>query len=124
MNFPNRQRGIGVAGWLILLLVFGSVMTAAAKLMPLYMDHNTISNLMDKLAAEEGVGKKRKRDIIAALENRFKLNNIRNFPLEENLTFQKKDYGKAVVLEYEVRVPLVHNIDLIASFDKAIELRN
>ena len=123
MNFPNRQRGIGVAGWLILLLVFGSVMTAAAKLMPLYMDHNTISNLMDKLAAEEGVGKKRKRDIIAALENRFKLNNIRNFPLEENLTFQKKDYGKAVVLEYEVRVPLVHNIDLIASFDKAIELR-
>ena len=124
MNFPNRQRGIGVAGWLILLLVFGSVMTAAAKLMPLYMDHNTISNLMDKLAAEEGVGKKRKRDIIAALENRFKLNNIRNFPLEENLTFQKKDYGKAVVLEYEVRVPLVHKIDLIASFDKAIELRN
>ena len=124
MNFPNRQRGVGVIGWLILLLVFGSFMTGLTKIAPLYMDHRTMSIIMDKMAAEPEAGKMSKRRIISTLQNRFKLNNIRNFPLEDSLSFETTKIGKKVFLKYEERVPLIYNIDLIASFTKEIELKN
>lgn len=88
------------------------------------MDHQTMSTIMDKLAAEPEAGKLSKRRIITSLQNRFKLNNIRNFPLDDSLSFETTKSGKIVLLEYEERVPLIYNIDLIASFTKEIELKN
>jgi len=122
MNFPNRQRGMGAAGWLILILVFGSIITAGTKLAPFYLDHNTMSNIMDKMALEDGMKKKPKRQILDTLQNRFKLNNIRNFPLKEKLTIDRTSNGTEVMLKYEGRVALVGNVDMIASFEKKIIL--
>ncbi len=122
MNFPNRQRGMGAAGWLILILVFGSIITAGTKLAPFYLDHNTMSNIMDKMALEDGMKKKPKRQILDTLQNRFKLNNIRNFPLKEKLTIDRTSNGTEVMLKYESRVALVGNVDMIASFEKKIIL--
>ncbi len=68
MNSPNRQRGMGAAGWLILILVFGSIITAGTKLAPFYLDHNTMSNIMDKMALEDGMKKKPKRQILDTLQ--------------------------------------------------------
>ncbi|HJL61123.1 MAG TPA: DUF4845 domain-containing protein [Pseudomonadales bacterium] len=122
MNSPNRQRGMGAAGWLILILVFGSIITAGTKLAPFYLDHNTMSNIMDKMALEDGMKKKPKRQILDTLQNRFKLNNIRNFPLKEKLTIDRTSNGTEVMLKYEGRVALVGNVDMIASFEKKIIL--
>ena len=50
MNFPNRQRGISVAGLIMLILIVGGGITAGTKLAPFYLDHNTISTIMEKMA--------------------------------------------------------------------------
>lgn len=124
MNFPNRQRGVSAAGLIVLILIVGGGLTAGTKLAPFYLDHNTISTIMDKMALEDGMGKRPKRMIVDTLTNRLKLNNIRNFSLKDVLTFERTKDGTDMTLKYENRVNLVANVDLITSFEKRVTLRN
>lgn len=123
LTLPKKQIGASLIGWMFIILALGTVATVGTKLIPLYVDHNTISNLMDKLAAEDGQADKRKSDLIKTMKNRMKLNNIRNFPLKENLEVQRTKNGTDLKLNYEVRVPFFQNIDFIVTFSKEIELR-
>jgi len=123
-SLPFRQRGVGFAGWLILILVFGGLLSVGTKLFPVYMDHNTISNLLDTLAEEKGMALKTKSEISKIVTSRMKVNNIRNFKIEEHLQINRTKDGTELVLDYEIRVPVVANLDMIASFNKEVELRN
>mgnify|MGYP003625779205 CR=1 FL=1 len=123
-SFPFRQRGVGFAGWLILILVFGGILTIATKLFPHYMDNNTIENLLDKLATEDGIAAKNKAEIAKIVANRMKLNNIRDFDLEDRMVINRTKNGTQLVMDYEIRVSVMGNLDAIASFKKEIELRD
>ena len=125
MGMLNRGRQMGaLGGYIIAILVFGGLLTMASHLVPLYMDHNTISNIMDKMQAETGLGVKTDFQLIDLMKNRFKLNNIRDFPIHEHTEFKLISRGTDVVLDYEVRIPMISNLDVIASFNKEIELRD
>ncbi len=100
----KKEGGASLAGWLFMLLVLGTVATVGTKLIPLYVDHNTISNLMDKMAEEDGLAGKRKSDLVKLMGGRLKLNNIRDFPLDENIDIEKTKNGTDVILNYEIRV--------------------
>ncbi len=124
MKFGNRQKGLGVAGWLVLILLFGGAMTIGMKLFPVYMDHNTIANVLDGLAVQPGLGAKRNSAIEETILQRLKVNNIRDFNMKQNLKLERDNNGVRIILDYEVRVPLVSNVDLVASFDKEVSLQN
>jgi hypothetical protein len=122
--FPRQQQGLSFFGWLLMVLVFGSVITMGMKLLPLYLDHNTISNVLDGMAEEKGLAGKRQYELEDMLKKRFKVNNVRDFNHKENLVIKRDKSGVAVIIDYEVRVPLFHNVDLIASFDKSVVLKD
>ena len=125
MGMLNRGRQMGaLGGYIIAILVFGGLLTMASRLVPLYMDHNTMSNIMDKMQDETGLGVKTDFQLIDLMKKRFKLNNIRDFPIHEHTEFKCSSRGTDVVLDYEVRIPLISNLDVIASFNKEIELRD
>ncbi|XOV90031.1 MAG: DUF4845 domain-containing protein [Pseudomonadota bacterium] len=124
MKFGNRQKGLGVAGWLVLILLFGGAMTIGMKLFPVYMDHSTMANVLDGLAVQPGLGSKRNSAIEETIQQRFKVNNIRDFNLKKNMKLERDNDGVRVILDYEVRVPLIANVDLVASFDKEVTLQN
>ena len=42
----------------------------------------------------------------------------------ENVKFKRRNRGIDIVLDYEVRVPLISNLELIASFKKEVELND
>ena len=83
-----------------------------------------MSGLMDKMATEPGIGNKSDNELRAMLLKRFKLNNIRDFNLKEHVQFDRHAKGTDIVMDYEIRIPLVYNVDLIAAFDKTVSLRD
>ncbi|MBV1877235.1 MAG: DUF4845 domain-containing protein [Pseudomonadales bacterium] len=123
MKCYKSQLGASFLNALTFLLVVGTVITFGTKMMPLYMDHNTMSTLMDKMAAENGMAGKSNRELLAAFKKRLKLNNIRKFDIKNNVVIERTPNGTDMKLDYEVRLPLVYNVDLIASFNKSVELR-
>ena len=125
MGMLNRGRQMGaLGGYIIAILVFGGLLTMASRLVPMYMDHNTMSNIMDKMKDETGLGVKTDSQLIDLMTKRFKLNNIRDFPIPAHVEFKRSSRGTDVVLDYEVRIPIISNLDVIASFNKEIELRD
>jgi len=124
MNLPRYQQGLGAIGWLILVFVFGGLLTFGLKVAPIYADNATIEKILDGVAAEPGVGSKDTGEIDRIIKARFHVNNIRDFDYSKNLTIVRDNAGARLVLSYEVRVPLVYNLDLIASFNKTVALQD
>lgn len=121
----SRYRQNGAMGSLIFaILIFGGMISLGAKVVPVYMDHNTMSTILDKMADEPGMGSRGDGGIREEMRKRFKLNNIRDFDLGEHVSIERYGRGTDVMLDYEVRIPLVSNLDLIASFNKKVELRD
>ncbi|MBL6689216.1 MAG: DUF4845 domain-containing protein [Pseudomonadales bacterium] len=121
----SRYRQNGAMGSLIFaILIFGGMISLGAKVVPVYMDHNTMSTILDKMAEEPGMGSRGDGGIREEMRKRFKLNNIRDFDLGKHVSIERHGRGTDVMLDYEVRIPLVSNLDLLASFNKKVELRD
>ena len=67
---------------------------------------------------------KRRYELEDMIKKRFRVNNIRDFNHKDNLRVKRGKSGVEVILDYEVRVPLFYNVDLIARFDKSVSLKN
>ena len=113
-----------MGGWLLLIVVFGMAITMGMKLIPLYMDHNTMSSVLDGMAAEDGLAGKRKSDLRGMIQQRFKINNVRGFNVKDNIEIKRTKNGTELIMDYEIRQNLFYNVDLVTAFEKTVELRN
>ena len=113
----------GVGSWIFIILVFGGSLSMGLKLVPLYMNHNTMSSVLDAMAEEDGLAARRTNDLQQMMMQRFKMNNIHEFDVKENVEIKRSSNGTEIIMDYEVRIPLVQNLDLIAAFEKSVELR-
>ena len=124
LRLPVRQRGLSFFGWLLTIMVLGSVITVGLKLIPPYIDHHKMSGVLDSMAEESGMANKRRYELEDMINKRFRVNNIRDFNHKDNLQVKRGKSGVEVILDYEVRVPLFYNLDLIARFDKSVSFKN
>ena len=118
----NKQTG-GVGSWLFIILIFGGALSIAFKIIPLYMDHSTMSNVLDGMATEDGMAGKPRATLKSAITQKFKMNNIRDFSVKDNVEIKRTANGTEIIMDYEFRLKLVKNLDLIADFEKTVELR-
>ncbi len=123
-HFPKKQMGIGLTGWMLMIAIFGGALTFGLKIIPPFIDHNTMSKVLDGMAEVDQLSLQRDETIKRMIRQRFKMNNVRDFDVHENVELKRSKKGVQVVMDYEVRTNLFMDVDLIASFDKSVELRN
>ena len=119
----HRQRG-SIASILVILLVLASLVSVGSRVIPLYLDHNAMGTIMEKMSLENGLGLESEGIIRDMMRKRLKINNIREFDLKEHLKIDRSKVGTELVLDYEVRIELVSNLSLIAAFNKKVSLRD
>lgn len=119
----HRQRG-SIGGVLVILLVVAAVVSVGSRVIPLYLDHNTMGTIMEKMSLENGLALESEGNIRETMRKRLKMNNIRDFDLKEHLKIDRSKVGTELVLDYEVRIELVSNLSLIAAFNKKVSLRD
>jgi hypothetical protein len=117
----RRQKGIGMSGWLAIIVIVLSVVTVGISTIPHYMDHSTIDGLITGVLDGDDVGRMNERDFKRRLERNMRLNNIREFELDEKITFVREGGIINVEFAYEVREPLFANVDLVMSFSESYE---
>jgi len=119
----HRQRG-SIGSILVILLVLASAVSLGSRVIPLYLDHNTMGAIMEKMSLENGLALESEGNIRDTMRKRLKINNIRDFDLKEHLKIDRSKVGTELVLDYEVRIELVSNLSLIAAFNKKVSLRD
>lgn len=117
---PNMQRGFSKFGLLMMLVLLVSGLTFSLKILPVYLDHNFVKGVAEELIADGRAASLTQGEIREEIANGLRVNNVREFNLN-SITLERENAEPVLVIEYERRVPLVANIDVIISFDDRIE---
>ena len=121
MNGWHHQRGMTAIGWLLVLGLIAFFTLITLRLVPLYLEYAKVASTLESLQNEPGITAMSKGEITNIISKRFDVNDVRNVdPRKVQVT---KDRGQLKVgFAYERREHLISNIDVVAVFDKHIEV--
>lgn len=125
MKTRFHQRGMSSLGWLITILVGGFVLTCALKLGPVYGDNFLIRDALKSIATlrnSQSDPELTESDIRGHLNNYFTINGIRDVP-RSAISIQRKADSMLVDINYERRIPLLYNIDVVLTFSNQFDSR-
>jgi hypothetical protein len=120
VSMPKSQFGFSKFGLLMLLVVLISGLTFGLKILPVYLDHNFVKGVAEDLIADGRAANLTQNEIREEIASGLRVNNVRDFNLN-SVTLERENAEPVLVIEYERRIPLVANIDVIISFEDRIE---
>lgn len=119
----RNQQGMSIIGFILILglVIFASFITM--RILPIYMEFFSVNSAMQGIAAEQGSARYSTRTVRTKMFNRLYV-NYADANIKESDIQVKRQNGMNLHVSYEVRKPLMGNLDVIASFDKMVKLSN
>ena len=119
VNNLSRQRGISSAGVLLIAVLLGFFFTVGFKVVTLYVDHNLITGLCQGLIDNGEANSMTVTEVRDRISSTLRINDVTDFDL--NSIRLRKENGEAIItVAYEKRVPLIANLDIVATFDESL----
>lgn len=118
----RTQRGMTLIGFVITLAVVGLFVYMGMKTIPMYSEFYAVKQALNGLASEPGVTDKDPAKIKDLFFRRLYISYADNIKAE-HVKVVRKDAGYLMTVEYEVRKPLIANLDVVGKFKAEKELR-
>ncbi|QIL88876.1 DUF4845 domain-containing protein [Microbulbifer sp. SH-1] len=115
----RAQRGMSYWGWLLVIAVFGFGLTVVSKLGPAYIDAHFVEEGLHSLSQNSSIREMSNTEIKRELDRYFTINNVRGEPTQAVKIIRGAD-STLVSINYELRQPLFHNVDVVMKFDKQL----
>lgn len=119
----QKQRGMTLIGWVIVLAIIGFFATIAMRLVPMYQEYYGVLQIMNDMKIELRNNKLTKNEVQTILMRRFDIGYIESVK-KENIEISRgknTSYVTKIVIDYEVRKPFMAHIDLIGHFHKEVD---
>ncbi len=115
----KKQTGMTTLTWLLVALVVGFFLICLVKIGPVYIESRTVKSIVQQAADEarsEGLGKAEIHDRIT---KKLLINTVSGMSMED---VEVRGTGEDMEIDanYEVRKPLLFNIDVVLKFDNMI----
>ena len=117
----RKQSGLSLVGFLVVLAVVGFAADVGMKLFPMYQEYYSVQSAMKGLANEPGVADMDPAKVQDLFFRRLYINYSENVK-PQNVKFERTEGGWKMRVNYEVRRPLVGNLDVVGRFDSTQEL--
>lgn len=117
----KRQRGITFLGFVIVAAVLGGGLFIAMQLYPMYSEYWSVRAAMKAITLEPGAATMSPRDIHMSLQKRFDIAYVESVKAEN--IFLITQGGRKLRITYEVRKPLIYNLDVVGKFDHTVDLQ-
>lgn len=122
MQLRQRQRGLGLWGWLFTLGVIGFVALVVLKLVPIYLAELSIQRVVKATADDPGNAGLPLAELRRAMRTRWDVEGITTLRIED-VKLVKAPAGRALQYDYEARTELFYNISLVVSFDNTFPMK-
>ena len=116
MHTIKEQYGGALITVLLSLAVFGTIGFLGLKLAPIYIEHFGVTSSLASMAKERSLHGKSVPELRVLLDKRLKINDVHRVQAEE-AKINAQARTTTIRMAYEVQVPLIHNIDLLVTFD-------
>lgn len=114
-----KQKGLGTLGILVVLLLGGFALTCLFKIGPLYLDNYFVRAALNSLDGER-IETMDNASIRSSVDRYFTVNNVRNVSARDVAVTRERD-RIVVALDYERRVNLIGNLDVVAVFNNRFD---
>jgi hypothetical protein len=111
----RNQRGITLIGFIIVMAVVGFFVYITIKLFPMYSEYYSVKSALKGLSAEAGIANADPARIQDLFFRRLYISYSENVK-KEHVKIQRVDNGWQMDVRYEVRKPLVANLDVVGKF--------
>lgn len=123
MSNKVNVRGITLIGFLILLLVVGFFAYLAMRLVPVYIEYMGVVKAMEQVRSESGSAQASPEQIRRSLSLKFNTQYIDDAAIPpQSIQVLREGNAQTLRIRYERRVPFVHNLEILATFDKSVNL--
>lgn len=117
----HRQSGLSLSGFLGLLILLGFLAFIAMRLFPVYSENYSVVTSMRGVAEDPEIAGKNVAQIKSMLVKRLQVSYVENVK-SEHIRVTKEARGYTLSVSYEVRKPLVYNLDFVARFENEVKL--
>ena len=117
----KKQSGMTLIGFIIVLGFVLFLSFIGMKIAPIYLEYYSVVSAMNGLAKERGSARLTPYDIKAKVLNQLYMSYSADNVKEKNIKLVRKN-GVYLRIAYDVRKPVIGNLDVIATFDKSVRL--
>ena len=119
----RTQGGMTLIGFVIVLGVIGFFAYIAMRLVPMYSEYYAVKQALKGLEAEPGIANRDPAKIQDLFFRRLYISYAENVK-PANVEIERIEGGWEMHVVYEVRKPLVGNLDVVGKFDVTERLTN
>lgn len=112
----QTQKGMTLLGFLIVLAVVGFFAYIAMRLFPMYSEYYSVRAAMKGLSEEAGIGSQDPARIQDLFFRRLYISYSENVK-KEHIKLKRVGNAWQMDVQYEVRRPLVGNLDVVGRFE-------
>lgn len=121
----RTQRGMTLLSFVIVLAVVGFAIYLVMKLFPMYQEYYSVKQALKGLQQESGIANQDPGKIKDLFFRRLYISYSQNVkPENVDLKRNEKGGGWKMDVKYEVRKPLVGNLDVVGKFHATENLTN
>lgn len=121
MNSLRHQKGMTAIGWLLVLGLIAFFTLVTLRLLPFYLEAAKVTSVLESLKNEPQITGKSKGDILGIIAKRFDVNDVKEVKAKD-AKIVKADGNLSVQFKWEQRAHLLANVDVVAVFDKKVEV--
>jgi Tfp pilus assembly protein PilE len=117
VTMQHSIRGMTLMSFLMILVVVGFFAYIGMRLFPIYTQYYSAVTDMKKVAQAPGAANKSITTLRSEIERYYYVSYVTDAKPKEHIKIVTGPAGKELNLSYEVRSPLIYNLDVIAKFD-------
>lgn len=119
--FPKTlARGFSLGSFMLILALVIMLGLLGIKIVPMYMEFNSVKSSMNALAAEKFDSAKAVRE---ALQKRMSANYVESVT-RDDITIETEDGAYRVAVDYYVDKPLFYNLSVSGHFEYEVKTAN
>ena len=121
----QRQSGITLIGFVIILIVAAFFVYTGMKLVPAYMDYLNVAKALNTVASQSTAGNMSVAEVQRQLQTQQITQYFGDSDIEaNNLSVSSSPNGGTVLkLAYDKKIPWLYNIDFLIHFEKSVPLK-
>lgn len=119
-TFSQKQQGLTLISLIMVLTLVGGTVILFFKIVPIYMNHGKVKSSIESLASIPELESKSKDQIKVLISKRFRVNSVYDLPKNAIKILKRGNYVK-VSAQYNVKEPIVGNLNALIEFDDFIE---
>lgn len=118
----RKQGGITLVGFIIVLGVAGLFIYMGMKVIPMYSEYYSVKQALEGLENEPDIASESPAKIKDLFFRRLYISYAETVK-PEHVKIVRKDSGYLITVDYEVRKPLIANLDVVGRFNTEKQLR-